>query len=204
MIQKPAVQCIGMRNQTHSKVARVTRSLLLALAFAPIGQVALAANPVRKTEGVDFFVSPRGNDTWSGRRADPDQNDGPFATVARARRAVRALLKTQKVQGRVRVILRGGTYYLDAPLDFGPEDSGTQQAPVVYAAAAGEQVVLSGGRRLNGGRWGKVHGHQAWIVEIPEVKRGQWRFRQLFVNGAWRPRTKLPKQGEYRIESLPG
>jgi hypothetical protein len=75
---------------------------------------------------------------------------------------------------------------------------------VVYAAAAGEQVVLSGGRRLNGGRWGKVHGHQAWIVEIPEVKRGQWRFRQLFVNGARRPRTKLPKQGEYRIKSLPG
>jgi hypothetical protein len=26
----------------------------------------------------------------------------------------------------------------------------------------------------------------------------------LFVNGVRRPRTRLPKQGEYRIESLPG
>ena len=39
---------------------------------------------------------------------------------------------------------------------------------------------------------------------MPEVKEGQWRFRQLFVNGARRPRTRLPRQGEYRIESLPG
>ena len=42
------------------------------------------------------------------------------------------------------------------------------------------------------------------MVDIPEVKQGQWRFRQLFVNGDRRPRTRLPKQGEYRIESLPG
>ena len=104
----------------------------------------------------------------------------------------------------MRVVLRGGTYYLDQPLEFGPEDSGTEKAPVVYAAAAGEKVVLSGGRRLAGGRWGEANGRKAWMVDIPEVKEGKWRFRQLFVNGARRPRTRLPKQGEYRIESLPG
>ena len=79
-----------------------------------------------------------------------------------------------------------------------------RKAPVVYAAAAGEKVVLSGGRRLEGGRWGEANGRKAWVVDIPEVKEGRWRFRQLFVNGARRPRTRLPKQGEYRIESLPG
>ena len=75
---------------------------------------------------------------------------------------------------------------------------------MVYAAAAGEKVILSGGRRLEGGRWGEVNGRKAWVVDIPEVKAGSWRFRQLFVNGERRPRTRLPKQGEYRIESLPG
>lgn len=75
---------------------------------------------------------------------------------------------------------------------------------MVYGAAAGEKVVLSGGRRLENGRWGEVNGHKAWVVDMPEVKEGQWRIRQLFVNGARRPRTRLPKQGEYRIESLPG
>ena len=75
---------------------------------------------------------------------------------------------------------------------------------MVYAAAAGEKVILSGGVRLEGGRWADVNGRKAWTVDIPEVKQGQWRFRQLFVNGDRRPRTRLPKQGEYRIESLPG
>ena len=122
----------------------------------------------------------------------------------RARDAVRALLKTLDRPRPVRVVLRAGTYYLDSPLEFGPEDSGSRNAPVVYAAAAGEKVTLSGGRRLQGGRWGEVNGRKAWTVDIPEVKAGSWRFRQLFVDGERRPRTRLPKEGEYRIESLPG
>ena len=153
---------------------------------------------------VNFFVSPRGNDNWSGKLAEPSGNDGPFATMTRARDAVRSALKASKPPEGVRVVLRGGIYYFESPLDFGPEDSGKENAPVVYAAAAGERVVLSGGRRLEGGRWSEVNGQKAWVVDVPHVKEGQWRFRQLFVNGARRPRTRLPKQGEYRIESLPG
>ncbi len=151
----------------------------------------------------DFFVSPEGQDRWSGRLANPVGNDGPFATVSRARDAVRALLKSQKEPQSVRVVLRAGTYWLDQPLEFGPEDSGTEQAPILYAAASGEQVIISGGRRLPDGRWGEINGHKAWVVDLPEVKQGRWRFRQLFVNGERRPRTRLPKQGEYQIEALP-
>jgi hypothetical protein len=104
----------------------------------------------------------------------------------------------------VRVVLRGGTYSLDEPLEFGPENSGAEEAPVVYAAAAGEKVVLSGGHRIENGRWGELNGMKVWVMDIPDVKAGTWRFRQLFVNGERRPRTRLPKQGEYPIESLPG
>jgi len=181
---------------------------LLAMGSPPEGLygpcIAYAQAPTATAATADFFVSPKGNDRWSGRLADPGENDGPFATVARAREAVRAWLRTQKEPRPVRVVLRGGTYYLDQPLEFGPEDSGTEKAPVVYSAALGEKVVLSGGRRIAGGRWGEANGRKAWIVDIPEVKEGKWRFRQLFVNSQRRPRTRLPKQGEYRIESLPG
>ena len=159
---------------------------------------------VRKPVSADFFVSPRGKDTWSGKLPEPGKDDGPFATVARAREAVRALLRTLDRPRPVRVVLRAGTYDLDAPLEFGPEDSGSRDAPVVYAAAAGERATLSGGRRLRGGRWGEVNGRKAWTVDIPAVKAGTWRFRQLFVDGGRRPRTRLPREGEYRIESLPG
>ena len=41
-------------------------------------------------------------------------------------------------------------------------------------------MVISGGRRITG--WKKGYG-QTWTAEIPEVKAGNWRFRQLFVAG---------------------
>jgi len=67
-----------------------------------------------------------------------------------------------------------------------------------------EKVILSGGRRLPAGHWGEANGHKAWMVDVPDVKAGQWNFRELFVNGQRRPRTRLPKRREYQIESLPG
>jgi hypothetical protein len=179
-------------------------SLFLAIASSLGPSAGVSAAPADNPPAADFFVSSRGNDLWSGKMADPGENDGPFASVERAREAVRQLRKSQNELRPVRVVLREGTYYLDAPLEFGPDDSGTEKAPVVYAAAAGETVVLSGGRRLEGAHRGGVGGRQAWMVDLPEVKQNSWRFRQLFVNGIRCPRTKLPKQGEYRIESLPG
>jgi hypothetical protein len=158
----------------------------------------------KNPDSADFFVSPQGKDSWTGRLAYPGEDDGPFATVDRAREAVRALLRTADRSRAVRVVLHAGTYYLDSTLEFGPEDSGSRNAPVVYAAAAGEKVTLSGGRRLRDAHWGEVNGRKAWAVDIPAVKAGTWRFRQLFVDGERRPRTRLPREGEYRIESLPG
>src|SRR6516164_676611 len=173
---------------------------LIAIAAATGGVPDVVQDPVL----VDFFVSPRGKDTWAGKLREPGEHDGPFATVNRAREAARALLRALDRPRPVRVVLRAGTYYLDSPLEFDPEDSGTRNAPVVYAAAPGEKVIVSGGRRLQGGRWGEVNGRKAWTVDIPAVKAGTWRFRQLFVDGGRRPRTRLPREGEYRIESLPG
>ena len=112
--------------------------------------------------------------------------------------------KSEKQPRAVRVVLRAGTYYLNSSLEFGPEDSGSQGAPVVYVAAPNEKVILSGGRRLPAGHWGEANGHKAWMVDVPDVKAGQWNFRELFVNGQRRPRTRLPKRREYQIESLPG
>jgi hypothetical protein len=143
-----------VRPVANSFACAVCVGVLVAIGTAPEGLhgpcMAFSQAPAARTATADFVVSPKGNDRWSGRLAEPNENDGPFATVARARQAVRALLKTQKEPRPVRVVLRGGTYYLDQPLEFGPEDSGVEKAPVVYAAASGEKVVLSGGRRIAG------------------------------------------------------
>ena len=41
----------------------------------------------------DFYVSPTGNDRWSGTLSEPNATltDGPFATLEKAREAVRIL-----------------------------------------------------------------------------------------------------------------
>jgi hypothetical protein len=40
--------------------------------------------------------------------------------------------------------------------------------------------------------------------DLPEVKEGKWCFTQLFVNNRRRPRTRLPKDGFYRVAELIG
>lgn len=46
-----------------------------------------------KDKKTDFFISTKGNDSWSGTLAEPNAagTDGPFATVQRVQKAVRAL-----------------------------------------------------------------------------------------------------------------
>lgn len=87
-----------------------------------------------------FFVAPGGNDSWSGRLAAPnaDGTDGPFASLERARAAMRASdVKT--------TYLRGGTYRLGATLELGAADSG-----VSILAYPGETPVISGGESVTG------------------------------------------------------
>ena len=57
-----------------------------------------------------YYVSTAGRDTWSGRlaEADGDGGDGPFATLERARDAVRLLKEDKLPVGGVGVYVRGG------------------------------------------------------------------------------------------------
>lgn len=152
----------------------------------------------------DFVVAVAGNDQWSGRlaEANADQSDGPLATVAEAQKRVRRLRAEQPQRSTpIVVLIRGGTYFLESPLTFRPEDSGTATAPVVYQAYAGEQPVLSGGRAIHG--W-TVDSQGRWQVTLDEVRRGAWSFAQLFVNDQRRFRPQLPKKGYYHVvEQVP-
>src|SRR5712692_10534530 len=91
-----------------------------------------------------FYVAPNGDDAWSGRLLAPNtgKTDGPFATIARARDAVRQLKAAEGgLQQPVTVSIRGGTYFLREPIILTPEDSGTAGCPVTYAAYHKEPVV---------------------------------------------------------------
>ena len=168
----------------HARSDARTNGLVLCLLFLA-GWVGGCAQP-----RADFYVAPDGRDDWSGRlpTASVLKTDGPFATLHRARDAVRALKAEARSDRPYVVMVRGGTYCLDAPLVLGPEDSGTAQAPVIYTAHPDERVVLSGGRPING--WRKADG-KLWVADVPEAKT-DWVFRQLFVGGERQIRARTP------------
>ena len=153
-----------------------------------------------------FYVSPDGSDTWSGKLPEPneDRSDGPFASITRARDAIRELKRKSDLRKPVIVMIRGGVYHLDEPLIFTHEDSGSEDCPIIYQAYPGESPIISGGKRIKPHYIEKLNGKNIWIAEIPEVKEGRWYFKQLFVNGERRPRPRLPKKGFYRVKSVPG
>lgn len=99
-----------------------------------------------------LYVSPSGDDTWSGTLPEPDSlgADGPFKSILRARDAIRATKTAGALpQGGVEVRIRGGNYYLEQPLEFTAEDSGTSEAPIVYSGVSGEEVRIIGGRQVD-------------------------------------------------------
>ena len=103
------------------------------------------------SDGTDYYVSQAGNDSWSGRLPDPNDagTDGPFATLERARDAVRESIAGGDMAGRsIRVLLRAGTYPVNSTLELTSEDSGTPDAPVIWTAFDDEEVILTGGQRL--------------------------------------------------------
>jgi hypothetical protein len=149
-------------------------------------------------QAADYYVATNGKDAWSGKLAEPNSSgtDGPWATLARARDAVRSLKAGGGLREAVTVYVRSGHYRLAEPFVLTPEDSGAAACPVTYAAQPGEQPVLSGGRLIQG--WQPADGG-LWRAELPEVKAGKWDFRTLWVNGQRRLRPRLPKEGAYPL-----
>ncbi|HPQ82011.1 MAG TPA: hypothetical protein PLZ86_09900, partial [bacterium] len=92
----------------------------------------------------------------------------------------------------VNVNIRGGTYRLGAPLSFTADDSGAEDAEVVYRAAPGETVVISGAESVTG--W-TLHdaGLGIWKAEVATETLP----RQLYVNGTRAVRARTPDYPNY-------
>ena len=124
----------------------------------------------------ELYVAPDGSD------ANPGTKSEPLASIGKARDAVRLRANAKPVT----VYLRGGTYELTAPVVFRPEHSGTENAPITYCAYQGEQVVLSGGKKLTP-QW------RPWRDGIMKAKvAAATPIDQLFVNGTRQHMARWP------------
>ncbi|MBC9888801.1 MAG: right-handed parallel beta-helix repeat-containing protein, partial [Opitutae bacterium] len=171
--------------------------------------MAAIACPVAATESAvkaDFFVSTEGSDDWSGTLSDPDSegSDGPFATLERARDAVRELKQRQSTG--IVVLIREGIYRLDETVVFGLKDSAEGDSTITYAAYPGEKPVFSSGREIVG--WKRA---PANLPGLPKEARGEvfvaevsGSFKTLFDGEGMLPRAKsegfIPLKGGSRTE----
>jgi hypothetical protein len=93
----------------------------------------------------DFHVSPRGSDINTGNASKP------FATLERARQAVRESRQTRNSSGSLATVtLLGGDYLRTNGFELTSADSGDGAAPVIWRAAEGQRVRFLGGRSLSG------------------------------------------------------
>jgi hypothetical protein len=111
-------------------MALLRRALVLAAALA-VAQGALAA----------LWVSPAGDDL------NPGTEEQPVRTIERARDIVRTL--NADMSDDITVFI-SGTHRVLQPIEFGPQDSGTNGFSVVYTAAPGEHPMLTGGFPVTG------------------------------------------------------
>jgi len=140
----------------------------------------------------DFYVSTVGDDNGPGTRCHP------FATLARARDAVRAAKAAGDADGWT-VHVRKGTYLLAQPLVFEPTDSGREGAPVTYVGE-GPETRIAGGIPVRGWR---EETEGVWAADIPRGADGAPNyFESLYVNGRRAVRARHPNVGFFRPAAL--
>ncbi|MGM0485244.1 MAG: right-handed parallel beta-helix repeat-containing protein [Planctomycetota bacterium] len=141
----------------------------------------------------EFHVAPTGNDDNPGTQA------APFATLGRARDAVRTLKAEGPLTDPVRVVVADGRYALTEPLVLQPQDGGTAESPIIYEAAPDAAPVFSGGRTIDGWKKGP---NGIWTTRVPEVAAGDWYFEQLFVNGRRATRARTPNEFYFHMQNV--
>ncbi|MBM3289535.1 MAG: hypothetical protein FJY92_05235 [Candidatus Hydrogenedentes bacterium] len=145
------------------------------------------------TPSLVLYVAPNGNDAWTGTLPAPnaDATDGPLATFAGARDAVRKAKAS--VNGPITVQFRAGVYRIAGAVAFGPEDSGSELARITYTNFGNEKAVISGGVAI--ADW-KPDGN-LWIADLAAAG-GAWDFTALWVGGEFRQCARTPNEGYLR------
>ncbi|MFW5828788.1 MAG: right-handed parallel beta-helix repeat-containing protein [Planctomycetota bacterium] len=138
---------------------------------------------------VEFHVAVEAGDDFV-HDGSPEQ---PFASLIRARDALREWLATATAPEAATVIIHGGTYRLTAPLRLTAADGGSAAHPVTWRAAEGAEVLITGGTVIDGPWRQDENGH--WLTDLPEHLHTV-RFRQLFIDDERQTRARYPDAGK--------
>lgn len=140
-----------------------------------------------------IYVSSNGDDSNAG------TVEKPLATLIGARDVIREYKKKGSIQQSFFVVIEDGTYYMTTPLVLSPEDSGTEEFPVIYKAAEGAKPIFSGGRKVSGFR---INKKGLWETKVSETLDNNWNFDQLYVNEKRATLARTPNVGFLNIDNV--
>lgn len=143
------------------KLSAISLLSALIISFSGVGAI---ADTVDMTT---FFVSLSGNDNNEG------TIEQPFATIEKARDEIRKFKRDSKLgKSGAKVYIRGGKYERKMSFVLEPQDSGTQEAPIVYSAYPGEEVSFSGAHQVDMSGAAVVT-DESILAKLPEESRGK-------------------------------
>jgi hypothetical protein len=137
----------------------------------------------------DFYVAPSGDD------ANPGTKGRPFKTIERAKKAVQKL-RQEGLESDVTIWLREGIYNIDHALNFGSQDSGTEQYRIAYKAVSGASPVISGGMQIE--NWGRTE-DGLWMARRPPKTEN---IRELYIADKRCTRARHPNEGYLRVAKV--
>lgn len=144
----------------------------------------------------EIWVSVKGNDNNTG------SMDSPKATLHSALRLAREWrrINNKCTKDGVTICLDSGTYFLYESLFIRPEDSGTEETPLVIKGVGDSDCIISGGVELK--NWKKKG--KLYVTDVPDFNGQPLEFRQLWINGikAVRARDVDDFEKMHRIKSV--
>lgn len=185
-----------------------------------------------KDKKADFFVSPKGNDNWSGQLADPNPSgtDGPFSTLQRAQKAVRILKSSIFIPKKpaldkryvgsphpygtgadILVLIREGVYTLDSALVFHATDGG-ERVETELPTGAFEYHQLKDyfvtyasypGERAVISGGERITGWKKTEGPKWQVQLDKGEVEELFANGKRQTLARTPNNGYFYTDGQP-
>lgn len=98
---------------------------------------------------VRLYVSPNGNDAWSGTQASGSGSDGPKATLEGARDELRRLRSRGSLDAGAVVEVAPGSYPQLTTLTLTRADCGTPSGPIIFRSSSLHGAVIEGGVAVN-------------------------------------------------------
>lgn len=117
----------------------------------------------------EIYVSPEGDDKGDG------SFEKPLLTLREAQKRVRKLIK-EKTASNIAVVLRGGDYFIDTPLELTEQDCFEEKYSVIYRGFGEEKARLIGGKIISEWENYKKGTVRAFVGKDAD-------FHTLFVNG---------------------